>query len=212
MTWSDPRGANPEACPHGWLGPSQCVAGTCDSCPSGHQTVEGYPKPGGPFHMEQVVGASLSEMIRGTKTCDKGAHCYAPQPITADLIGRGGGLCGTHLKQTNTGDPDQEDAWWIFEQISGPGMDEQQAIVSVLLNSQHRALMTSADLGQQVSGRPVSDHIDESLFCAPGLVSLSCDLLLHNTPTVVTEFATRLCSVDPFWRSFFVVRCRDTLQ
>ena len=38
MTWSDPRGANPEACPNGWLGPSQCVAGNCDSCPSGHQT------------------------------------------------------------------------------------------------------------------------------------------------------------------------------
>ena len=100
--------------------------------------------------MEEVVGASLSEMIRGTKTCDKGAHCYAPQPITADLIGRGGGLCGTHIKQTNDGAADQEDAWWIFEQISGPGLDEQQAILSLMLNSQHRALMTSADLGQQV--------------------------------------------------------------
>ena len=95
LTWSDPRGAHPDACPNGWLGPNSgektpsvlrspfctetehlprqardrhtgktkekgrrfsdepCIAsGTCDSCPAAHQTVEGYPKPGGPFHME----------------------------------------------------------------------------------------------------------------------------------------------------------------
>ena len=95
LTWSDPRGAHPDACPNGWLGPNSgektpsvlrspfctetehlprqardrhtgktkekgrwfsddpCIAsGNCDSCPAAHQTVEGYPKPGGPFHME----------------------------------------------------------------------------------------------------------------------------------------------------------------
>jgi hypothetical protein len=90
-------------------------------------------------------------MIRGSKHCgDHTTHCYAPQPITADLIGRGGGLCGTHLKQTNNGRTSQDmDAWWIFEQISGPGMDEAQAILSLKLNSQHRALMTASDSGQQ---------------------------------------------------------------
>ena len=43
MTWSDPRGANPEACPRQW----ECTRPPCNSCPSSHQSAEGYPKPGG---------------------------------------------------------------------------------------------------------------------------------------------------------------------